>query len=156
MKNLLNGQTPFSEQILAKSQKYSIPYFLTHTNTMHTNGAEISILDPTMTNSGNLYATTDQKFFVRITIPKFNTTEILEMFINNKLAKRWILKRGNIAEPFSATQSINTYENKNFKVKFVARGESALSNFLTGRDNFLPFAETREFCVSIDGKENCL
>lgn len=153
--HLLEGQVPFSEYILVKSQKYSVPYFMNRTNTIHTNGAEISILEPTMTNAGNLFASTDQKFFIRITVPKFNTTEILEMFINNKLTKRWILKRGNISEPFSITQNITTYENKNFKVKFVARGESSLSNFLTGRDNFLPFAETREFCVSIDGKENC-
>lgn len=153
--DLLNGQVPFSEYILAKSQKYSVPYFLSRTNTLHTNGAEISILEPTMTNSGNLFATNDQKFFVRITVPKFNSTEILEMFINDKLAKRWLLKRGNIAEPFSITESMTTYEDKNFKVKFIARGESALSNFLTGRDSFLPFAETREFCVSIDGKEIC-
>lgn len=152
---LLDGQVPFSEYVHATSQKYYTPYFLNLTNVVHTNGAEISVLEPIMTSTGNLFATNSQDFLIRITVPRWDTTQILEMYINKKLSKRWILNRGDLSVPFSTTEKVNTYETKNFMVKFVSRGASPLPNFLTGLDSFLPFAETREFCVSLDGKENC-
>lgn len=153
--NLLQGQVPFSEYIRTTSQKYFVPYFLNLTNVMHTNGAEISILEPVLTNTGALFATNNQNFLIRVMVPKWNTTQILEMYVNNKLSKRWILNRGDLSQPFAVTEKVNTYESENFTIKLVAHGESPLPNFLTGRDSFLPFAETREFCVSLDGKDKC-
>ncbi len=154
-KELIEGQVPFSEYIFARSRKYLVPYFLNKTNVVHTNGAEISILEPILTNKGSLYVTNNQEFIVRILIPRWNSTRVVEMFVNGDLFKRWILERDEFNKPFSTTLKTNTFEDKNFKVKFMSHGESPLPNYLTGRENFLPYAETKEFCVSLDGKDQC-
>jgi len=154
-KSLIFGQVPFSEYVLAKSREYLVPNFLNKTNVMHTNGAEITILEPVQTNQGNLYATSVQDFMIRIFVPKWNSTQILEMYVNDELFKRWILDRTDLSKPFSTTLKTNTYESGNFLVRFTAHGEIPLPNFLTGRDSFLPFVETRVFCVSLDGKDQC-
>ncbi|APJ04257.1 hypothetical protein AXG55_10195 [Silvanigrella aquatica] len=151
--------------------KYSVPFssytkiinlvpslnFLNLSNIQATNGALFYLFEP-MTlpqNEGLLSSYVQQRFRLRISIPAWNSTNVVEMYINGKIHRRWILDRGDISKPFSKTFEENLSESNAFTVRWVAWGEDFLSNFLTGTNNTLPFAMTRDYCIDTVGDGIC-
>ena len=100
-----------------------------------------------MNSEGVLLAQAQQNFRLKITVPQWNSTNIVEMYKNGKLIKGWILNRGDVSQPFIGTINASISETKNFYVTFIARGQKTLPNFLTGTDWELPFNMTRNYYV---------
>lgn len=113
------------------------------------NGVDIKIFQPFLNADGKLTSMAEQYFRFRITIPHWNSTHIVEMNINGHLYKRWILRRGDISQPFATTLEAQTFEPDHFVINVVARGDTPLPYFLTGVMDELPYARTRDYEVII-------
>jgi hypothetical protein len=121
---------------------------------MITNGAEIRLFDYSFMDSQNFSNMFGQKFRLRVSVPTWNSTDIVEMYINDKLYQRWVLDRGDLSKPYSVNLEENTVLDDNFKVQFKAWGPSLLPDFFTNRDE-KPFAQTRDYCVKVKSDSEC-
>lgn len=125
-----------------------------NSNTMITNGAEIRLFDYSFMDSQNFSNIFGQKFRLRVSVPAWNSTDIVEMYVNDKLYQRWVLDRGDLSKPYSVNLEQNTVLDDNFKVQFKAWGPSLLPDFFTNRDE-KPFAQTRDYCVKVKSDSEC-
>lgn len=125
-----------------------------NSNTAMTNGAEIRLFDYSFMDSRNFSNMFGQKFRLRISVPAWNSTDIVEMYIDDKLYQRWVLDRGDLSKPYSVNLEENTALDDNFKVQFKAWGPSLLADFFTNRDE-KPFAQTRDYCVKVKSDSDC-
>lgn len=126
-------------------------------NIQASNGALFYLFEPLPVpqNHGLLTNYVQQRFRLRITIPSWNSTNIVEMYINGNMHRRWILDRGNISKPYSISIEDEMSESKAFTVHWLAWGADFLPDFLTGVKNTLPLAITRDFCIDIVGDGTC-
>ncbi len=151
--NIVQGASPFFNFTSFSSQYSLEPKNILFDSYLEgTNGAEIKIFEPYLEQNGVLMSPDEQRFRVRITVPRWNSTNVVEMYVNGKLQRRWILNRGELAEPFSLTLDEKTFQDKNFTVRFIAWGEVPFPDFLYGVDNYMPFARSRDYSVKILGK----
>jgi hypothetical protein len=131
--------------------------FLKYSNVQASNGAIFYLFEPLTlpNNEGLLSSYIQQKFRLRISVPPWNSTNIIEMYINGKIKRRWILDRGDISKPFSMSFEESISESNAFTVRWAAWGDDFLPDFLTGTKNTLPFAITRDYCIDNIGDGIC-
>lgn len=155
-KNLAHNAVPFSAFTKINRLIYK-PEFLKFSNIQASNGATFSIFEPlTLLDNDSMFSSyVQQKFRLRILIPEWNSTNVVEMYVNGKLRRRWVLDRGDLSKPFSAGFEENIMETKAFTVRWLAWGDEYLPDFLVGTHNSIPFAITRDFCVDYSGDGIC-
>lgn len=131
--------------------------FLNYSNVQASNGTTFSIFEPlTMQNNEGMFSSyVQQKFRLRVVIPAWNATNVVEMYVNGKLRRRWVLDRGDISKPFSASFEENINESKAFTVRWIAWGDEYLPDFLIGANHIQPFSITRDFCIDYSGDGLC-
>jgi len=131
--------------------------FLKYANIQATNGVYINLFEPlpNPADESLLISYAQQRFRFRITIPPWNSTNIVEMYVNGKLFRRWILDRGDISKIYSKSFEESFSETKSFVVRWVAWGEEFLPDFLSGTKNSLPFSITRDYCIDNNGDGEC-
>ena len=154
--NLAQNSVPFSA--FTKLNRIILrPEFIKYANVQASNGVTFSIFEPltTQNNEGMFSSYVQQKFRLRVAVPEWNATNIVEMYVNGKLRRRWILDRGDVSKPFSASFEENIMEFKAFTVRWVAWGDEYLPDFLVGTHNSQPFAITRDFCIDYIGDGIC-
>ena len=154
--SIANNAVPFSSftklmRIVPRSD------FLKYSNIQASNGAIFYLFEPLTlpNNEGLLSSYIQQKFRLRIAVPPWNSTNIIEMYINGKIKRRWILDRGDISKPFSMSFEESISESNAFTVRWAAWGDDFLPDFLTGTKNTLPFAITRDYCIDNIGDGIC-
>ncbi|WP_186646872.1 hypothetical protein [Fluviispira vulneris] len=155
-KNLAHGAVPFS--VFTKFTKQNLGEdFLSMSNVQASNGTLIKIFEPLpITNNGGVLTSfIQQRFRFRIVIPPWNSTNIVEMYINGKIHRRWILDRGDISKAYSQSIEDVTNEKGSFSVRWIAWGEDYLPDFLTGSKNTLPLMITRDYCIDTLGDGIC-
>lgn len=119
------------------------------------NGVELRLLDNSASfNKTDSYLVFGQKIRLRVFVPAWNSTDIVEMYSDGKLEQRWILERGDISKPYSVNLDRTISSGKNFRAQFKAWGYAFLPDFLTG-DNEKPFAQTPVFCVKMEPDSLC-
>ncbi len=155
-KNIVNYAVPFSSftkliRIVPKKE------FLKLSNVQASNGALFYLFEPLTLpqNEGLLSSYVQQRFRLRITIPAWNSTNVVEMYINGKIRRRWVLDRGDISKPYAKSFEEGISETKAFTVRWVAWGPDFLPDFLTGTKRTLPFAMTRDYCIDTVGDGIC-
>lgn len=153
---IANNAVPFSSftklvRIVPRSD------FLKYSNVQASNGTLFYLFEPLTipSNEGLLSSYIQQKFRLRVVAPPWNSTNVVEMYINGKIRRRWILDRGDVSKPFSMSFEESISETNAFTVRWAAWGEDFLPNFLTGTKNTLPFAITRDFCIDNIGDGIC-
>ena len=154
--NIAQGAVPFSSFTKIVNVVQS-PKFLNLSNIEATNGALFYLFEPVTLpqNGGILSVFVQQRFRFRIYIPPWNSTNAVEMYVNGKLYRRWVLNRGDIAKAYSKSFEENLSESKAFTVRFSAWGDDFLPDLLTGTKNTLPFAITRDYCIDSVGDGIC-
>ncbi|MES2615385.1 MAG: hypothetical protein V4591_08220 [Bdellovibrionota bacterium] len=153
MENLVKGAIPFSKFTNVQFQNPLEPsQFLMGSYLNVTNGTDIILFEPFLTNGELLTNIVEQRFRFRIFVPKWNSTNVVEMNIDGKLHKRWILNRGDLSQPFSITLDEKTFQEKDFTVRFTAWGAEPLPDFIYGTDGQIPYTRTRDYFVTIAGK----
>lgn len=77
--------------------------FLQRSNIQASNGVIFNLFEPlpSPSNGGLLATYVQQRFRLRISIPPWNSTNVVEMYINGKIHRRWILDRGDISKAYS-------------------------------------------------------
>lgn len=119
------------------------------------NGAELRLLDNSSSvKKSDSYLVFGQKIRLRVFVPAWNSTDIVEMYSDGQLEQRWVLERGDISKPYSVNLEKNLSTEKNFHAQFKAWGNAALPDFLTGEDE-KPFAQTPIFCVKVKPDSEC-
>lgn len=116
------------------------------------NGTDLILFEPFLSRDGILSSLGNQRFRFRVRVPRWNSTNIVEMNINGKLYRRWILDRGDISQPFSVSLEENTFQEKDFTIRLSAWGEEPLPDFIYGAQEQMPYARTRDYFVAILGK----
>lgn len=154
--NVVNYSVPFSS-FTKLTNIVPTRNFLKMSNVQASNGALFYLFEPLpLPQNGGLFSSyLQQSFRLRITIPPWNSTNVVEMYINGKIHRRWILDRGDISKPYAKSFEEGMSETKAFTVRWVAWGEDFLSDFLTGTKNALPFAMTRDYCIDTVGDGVC-
>ena len=154
--NIANNAVPFSS---FTKLTHIVPTqdFLKMSNIQASNGALFYLFEPLTLphNEGLLSSYVQQRFRLRIMIPAWNSTNVVEMFVNGKIHRRWILDRGDISKPYSKSFEEGMSESKAFTVRWAAWGPDFLSDFLTGTKSTLPFAITRDYCIDTVGDGIC-
>jgi hypothetical protein len=153
MEEIAQGAIPYlnySSMILSKPFDFQ-KLFSTRSSMNGTNGASIKIFEPILNQEGSLSTSYDQRFRFRITIPPWNSTNVVEMDVDGKLIRRWILNRGDLSKPFSMTLSEKTSEIKPFHVQFFSWGQESLPDFIYGAEEEKPYQQTQIFPVVITG-----
>ncbi len=142
------GMPPFSKMTIIRFDVpvenhllLKIPYVLS------TNGVDIKFLEPFLTPQGFFPVKSKQRVRVRLSIPRWNSTSVLDAYINKRLVKRWVINRGDISEPYSATLETNLSFNQKQYLTLVAWGQTPLPDLLFGVKNFFPYAQTRDYFV---------
>lgn len=152
MRNIIEGAVPFTNFTTLHSQYQLEPSnILSNSALSVTNGVDLKLLEPFLAKDGSLTSSNEQRFRIRITVPSWNSTKVVEMYIDGKLHRRWILNRGDLSQPLSTTLDDKTFQEKDFVVRFVAWGDEALPDFLFGLDGEMPYARTRDYFVAIAG-----
>jgi hypothetical protein len=154
--NIANNAVPFSS-FTKLIRIVPTQDFLKMSNVQASNGVLFYLFEPLTLpqNEGLLSSYVQQRFRLRIMIPAWNSTNVVEMYINGKIHRRWILDRGDISKPYAKSFEEGMSETKAFTVRWVAWGEDFLSDFLTGTKNTLPFAMTRDYCIDTVGDGIC-
>jgi hypothetical protein len=155
---LAQGGVPFSYFTKISSLSLKDSNFLIHSQVQVSNGAVFYLFEPLSfaQDAGILTSyMRRQRFRFRISIPPWNPTRVIEMYVNGKVYRRWILERRNLSQAFSRTFEEEMIQDESFLVHWVAFGERVLPDFLTGLPNALPFAITRDYCIDISGTGVC-
>ena len=125
LKNIINGAIPYSRFTsiqLPPPLNYKT-LFSSNSIVNSTNGVNIKLFEPIMNTDGMLSSSFEQRFRFWIYIPSWNSTNVVEMDVDGKLYRRWILDRGDVSLPFSTTLSERTNEKKQFHVQFFSWGQ---------------------------------
>lgn len=151
--NIVQGMIPFTfynsiyfQSVIKPQRILDQSYFRS------SNGVEMKLLEPLLNENGQLTSMSSQVFRIRLTVPAWNSTNILEMSLNGKLYKRWILNRGDISSPFTTTLSASSNEENSFIVHFTSWGEDPLPDFIYGTDGIIPFGKSKDYLINITGK----
>ncbi|KAB8029979.1 hypothetical protein [Fluviispira multicolorata] len=154
--SLALGAVPFS--VFTKFTNKNLEEdFLSMSNIQASNGTLFKIFEPIplTRNGGILSSFIQQRFRIRIVIPAWNSTNIVEMYINGKIHRRWILDRGDISKAYSQSIEETTSEKGAFTVRWIAWGEDFLPDFLNASNNTLPLVITRDYCIDTIGDGIC-
>lgn len=161
----LNSQIPILDTEIDTVVKGLVPYtfftrivptqkidehFLTASYVQTTNGALIQVYDPDVLQK-NVFQNTKEKIFrLHLFVPAWNSSNVVEMLIDDKIESRLVFNRGDIAEPFTTTFDFKTFKSLPFSVKFTAQGDSFLPDYLTGMPSLLPYCTTRTYFFKQD------
>ena len=153
LKNIVNGAIPYSSFTsiqLPPPLNYQT-LFSSNSIINSTNGVNIKLFEPILNQDGMLSSSFEQRFRFWIYIPSWNSTNVIEMDVDGKLYRRWILDRGDVSLPFSTTLSEKTNEKKQFHVQFFSWGQEPLPDFLYGTEGQMPFSRTQNYTVTMTG-----
>lgn len=152
--DLKNVFVPFSVFSKISSSNISEKDFLSKSDVLVSNGAQIKLFDYSFANEQNFSKVFGQKLRARIFVPAWNSTNVVEMYVDRKLYARWILARGDISKPYATNLEKSNFSDTNFTIQFKAWGSASLPNFFTESD-MKPFAITRVYCVKVKANEDC-
>lgn len=149
-----SNRAPFSVFIRSNGLYASQKEWREKSNVTISNGVEMRLFDYSFADGQNFSSTAGQKFRLRLSIPAWNSTDVVEMLVNDNLYSRWVLNRGQLSRPYSINLEKTLQENKNFTVQFQAYGSKESPDFFNG-DSVKPFAQTRVYCVKINPDSTC-
>ncbi len=119
------------------------------------NGANLKILTATEKNGNFVFDSNNIVIRFRLFIPSWNSTNRVELYVDGDLYTRWVISRDNFSQFVTKSFEGKISKNKNFKIKFMAKGDVSLPDFIYGQDGWFPLLETQTYCVDIENTGKC-
>lgn len=150
----LSGAVPFlSTTFLRWNSGLAVHFSLS--NAIATNGAVFEWMDPVFQSNAIVKMPPQQRFRGRLVLPPYNETDTLELYVNQKVFKRLVVRRLDEKDSFEFNFDEKIEERSDFQLVVMAWANSYLPETVYGVTGLRPFLVTRPLCVDANEDGKC-